>query len=147
MALQALGAAVRYQTTFSDRAREIAILVVAAYRESDFEWYAHEAVGRHAGLTDAELDALRDHDYDGLVAHDERAVARATHRLLETGDLDDDAFAEAVDALGLPPGVRAADPRRLLRHARPAAAGPAGGGPSPVSARSLDTRTVASSEL
>src|SRR3954451_15798780 len=35
--LQALGAALRYQTSLSDRAREIAILVVAVHWESEFE--------------------------------------------------------------------------------------------------------------
>jgi 4-carboxymuconolactone decarboxylase len=53
-ALQALGASVRYDTGLDDRCREIAILVVAAHWRSDFEWYAHEAVGRAAGLDDAE---------------------------------------------------------------------------------------------
>src|SRR4249919_4275558 len=42
-ALQALGASVRYDTGLDDQSREIAILVVAAYWRSDFEWYAHEA--------------------------------------------------------------------------------------------------------
>ena len=51
--------AVRYETTLPDRAREIAILVVAAHWDSAFEWYAHEAVGRHVGLTDDELDGAR----------------------------------------------------------------------------------------
>src|SRR5262245_36540217 len=38
-ALQALGAAVRYETSLSDRARELAILVVAVEHDSAFEWY------------------------------------------------------------------------------------------------------------
>ena len=38
--------------------REIAILEGAALRRADFEWYAHARVGRNAGLTDEELDAL-----------------------------------------------------------------------------------------
>jgi 4-carboxymuconolactone decarboxylase len=59
-ALQALGAAVRYETALDARSREIAILVVAAHWHSDFEQYAHEAVGRAAGLTDAHLAAIRD---------------------------------------------------------------------------------------
>jgi 4-carboxymuconolactone decarboxylase len=53
-ALQALGAAVRYETALDDRSREIAILVVAAHWHSDFERYAHEAVAREAA---AELGA------------------------------------------------------------------------------------------
>ena len=100
--LQALGSAVRYRTALSDRAREIAILVVAAHWDSAFEWYAHEAVGRHAGLTDAELADLRERRYDALEAADERVVATTAHLLAAAGDLDDDAYEQAVAALGRP---------------------------------------------
>jgi len=62
-ALQALGSSVRYDTGLDDRCREIAILVVAAHWRSDFEWHAHEAVGRSVGLGDAELAAVRDGRY------------------------------------------------------------------------------------
>ena len=84
-ALQALGASVRYDTGLDDRCREIAILVVAAHWRSDFEWYAHEAVGRSAGLDDADLAAVRDGRHAALVAR---------------GDLDDAGYAEAVGHLG-----------------------------------------------
>ena len=98
--LQAVGSAVRYETSLSDRAREIAILVVSLHWASDFEWYAHEAVGRHVGLTDDELIALRERRYDDLPA-DERVVARTTALLVADSDLDDAAYDEAVHALGL----------------------------------------------
>jgi len=58
-ALQALGAAVRYGTSLSDRAREMAILAVAAHEDCAFEWHAHEAVGRLTGLTAVDLAAIR----------------------------------------------------------------------------------------
>ena len=98
--LQAVGSAVRYETSLSDRAREIAILVVSLHWESEFEWYAHEAVGRHVGLTDDELTALRDGRYDTL-SPDERVVARTTALLVAESDLDDASYNEAVHALGL----------------------------------------------
>jgi len=97
--LQALGAAVRYRTRLSDRAREIAILVVSVHWDSAFERYAHEAVGRHVGLTDAELADLTAERYDGLPAN-EALVAETTRRLAADGDLDDLAYAEAVAGLG-----------------------------------------------
>ncbi len=100
-ALQAVGSAIRYQTTLSDREREVAILVVAAVRDSAFERHAHEAVGRHVGLTDPELEAVRESRYDGLPQED-ALVARLAHELLVAGDLDDEAYAEAVEQLGLP---------------------------------------------
>lgn len=99
--LQELGSAVRYATSLEDRAREIAILVVSVQADSDFEWYAHEAVGRHVGLTDAELTGIRAADWD-VFEGDERVVAMTTHLLAAVGDLDDAAYSRAVDTLGLP---------------------------------------------
>lgn len=101
LALQQVGSAIRYATSLSDRAREIAILVVAARRESDFEWFAHEAVGRHVGLTDDDLAAIRTQTYEAFTEAVERVVAGATHQLLDTGDLDDDAYAAALEVLGV----------------------------------------------
>jgi alkylhydroperoxidase family enzyme len=101
-ALQEVGSAVRYGTSLSDRARELAILAVAVAWDSGFEWYAHEAVGRHVGLTDAELDGVRSGDWSVLADPDERLVARTAHTLATAADLDDDAYRTAADALGLP---------------------------------------------
>jgi 4-carboxymuconolactone decarboxylase len=101
LALQAVGSAVRYETSLSNRAREVAILVVAAVRDSAFEQHAHEAVGRHVGLADDALEAVRAGRYDELPG-DVRLVARLAHELLDTGDLDDTSYAEAVEALGRP---------------------------------------------
>jgi 4-carboxymuconolactone decarboxylase len=98
-ALQALGASVRYDTGLDDRCREIAILVVAAHWRSDFEWYAHEAVGRAAGLGDGELAALRDGRHAELAGR-ESVVARTAASLVVRGDLDDDEYGEAVDGIG-----------------------------------------------
>jgi 4-carboxymuconolactone decarboxylase len=120
-ALQALGASVRYDTGLDDRCREIAILVVAAHWRSDFEQYAHEAVARSVGLTDADLAAIRDGRYtdpdaarDGghtdpgatrdahlavLTGH-EAVVARTVAALAARGDLDDAEYRQAVEAIG-----------------------------------------------
>jgi 4-carboxymuconolactone decarboxylase len=98
-ALQALGSAVRYETGLDDRCREIAILVVAAHWRSAFEWYAHEAVARAAGLTDADLTAITDGDYGTLIDR-EAVVARTTAALAARGDLDAAEYDEAIGQLG-----------------------------------------------
>jgi 4-carboxymuconolactone decarboxylase len=98
-ALQALGAAVRYETALDDRSREIAILVVAAHWRSGFERYAHEAVGRAAGLTDTELAAIRNGRHEMLTGR-EAVVARTAAALASRGDLDDTEYREAEDHLG-----------------------------------------------
>ena len=101
-ALQELGAALRFRTGLSDRAREVAILVVAAVQESDFEWYAHEAIGRHVGLTTDELDRLRAGRFDVLADPHERLVAETTHALAVAGDLDDEQYGRVETELGRP---------------------------------------------
>jgi 4-carboxymuconolactone decarboxylase len=96
--LQSVGAAIRYRGTLTDRGREIAILLVAAGWDSEFEREAHEAVGSAAGLTPPELSALRDGDITTFTGV-EAVVAVTTIRLLD-GDLSDEAWDEASAALG-----------------------------------------------
>ena len=98
-ALQALGSSVRYETALDDRCREIAILAVAAHWRSAFEWYAHEAVARSAGLGDAELAAVRDGEHDALAGR-EAVVAGTVAALLARGDLDDAEYRQAVARVG-----------------------------------------------
>jgi len=97
-ALQEVGAAIRYRGALSDRSREIAILLVAARWDSAFEREAHEAVGAAAGLTDAELAALRDGEFAAF-SGEEALVAAVTAQLLD-GDLDDRAWEAASATLG-----------------------------------------------
>ncbi|MEU6355768.1 carboxymuconolactone decarboxylase family protein [Streptomyces sp. NPDC047072] len=99
-AVQALGAAVRYGTVLTDRARELAILAVAAHWNSAFERESHEAVGRAAGLTEPELKALREGTAPPLDDLAERAVLQTAFSLLRRGTLGDDEYADAVSAVG-----------------------------------------------
>lgn len=97
-AVQNVGSAIRFSGTLPARAREIAILIVAAHWDSAFEREAHEGVGRAAGLDDTELAALRRLDttvFDG----DERLVADVALDLAR-GDLSDGLWAQASSALG-----------------------------------------------
>jgi 4-carboxymuconolactone decarboxylase len=97
-ALQNLGAAIRYRGELTPRAREIAILLVAAHWDSEFEREAHEAVGAASGLRPHELAALRDGDATAF-AGDEGVVAAATVQLL-AGDLDNELWRVASEAIG-----------------------------------------------
>lgn len=100
LALQELGSAVRYRTELSDRCREIAILQVGVAEESDFEWYAHEAVGRSVGITDEELVALseqRFHSTDEV----EEAVVRFTQHLLAGTAIAQDDYERFEQRLGV----------------------------------------------
>jgi 4-carboxymuconolactone decarboxylase len=98
-AQQEVGAAIRYRTKFSDRARELAILLVAAHRGSSFERESHEAIGRAIGIGDDELTAIRALDVSGF-DDDEQTVGRVVVALLD-GDLSDEMWDAASAALGV----------------------------------------------
>lgn len=87
-ALQALGAAVRYETAMSARVREMAILVVAAHWDSAFERMAHEAVGAAAGLSEIEMAAIREGGVPELGDPVERASIDFVHAITR-GDASD----------------------------------------------------------
>ena len=101
LTVQRLGADIRYRSTLEAREREIAILALARIRDSDFEWYAHERVGRVVGLTQAELDAL-DVGGEGPASFSdrERAVLVCTRALVRDRDLDDATYGDSVRLLG-----------------------------------------------
>ncbi|MGR6923398.1 carboxymuconolactone decarboxylase family protein [[Actinomadura] parvosata] len=91
--LQELGAAVRYRSTLTDRARELAILVVAGHHDSAFERAAHEPIARELGFSEEQLQALRDGAPLTLGDPAESAVLRVARALVAKGDLDDEEFA------------------------------------------------------
>lgn len=100
-AVQSVGAAIRFGCGLSSLVREVAILAVAGHRRSPFEWWAHEPIGRRAGLTDAQITALQSGeapDFDDETAAAAYAFSRA---LIAGGRPDDAAFEAARDALGL----------------------------------------------
>ncbi|WP_417563918.1 carboxymuconolactone decarboxylase family protein [Microbacterium sp.] len=97
-ALQQVGAAIRYRTGLPDRARELAILLVAAHWGSAFERESHVAIARSLGVNDVELAALEERDVTAFTGV-ENLVARTVLALLG-GDLDDELWAEASRELG-----------------------------------------------
>ena len=100
-ALQGLGVAIRFHTQLADRIREMAILVVAQTWDSAYERDSHELIGRDAGLTEDELEALRT-GVDPAFTDKEEQVAYAVVRALTSpsADLDDDQYDTAVAVLG-----------------------------------------------
>src|SRR4051812_2724412 len=98
--VQDLGAVLRFRGSLSDRARELVILVVAAHWQSDFEWWAHERIGRSVGLTDAEIDALRTGAPLTIDDAVDQAAFDAARALVRNADLDDAEYAAVQAALG-----------------------------------------------
>lgn len=82
-------------TTLSQRVRQAVILTVGAVFQCDYERYAHSAVAREAGLSDADVAALtRGAPPEGLT-HEEEVARRFTTVLVAEHRVDDALFEEA----------------------------------------------------
>ena len=99
-ALQELGAAIRFRTRLTPRIREMAILVVAQAWDSAYERLSHEPIGRDAGLTEAEIEALRAGADPGFTDEQERVAHAVVRALTGPADLDDDQYTTATATLG-----------------------------------------------
>ena len=101
--LEELGSALRYATGLSPRMREIAILAVASATGSTFEAYAHDRVGRAAGLTEDELAALADGSFTSTDPHEHAAHALCRRLVADAGPgarLDDETYGAYAATLG-----------------------------------------------
>jgi 4-carboxymuconolactone decarboxylase len=103
-ALQELGAAIRFRTELAPRIREMAILVVAQAWDSAYERASHEPIGRDAGLTGEEIEALRDGADPGFADKPEQVAYSVVRALAgpdrDAADLDDEEYDTAVAVLG-----------------------------------------------
>jgi 4-carboxymuconolactone decarboxylase len=100
-ALQGLGVAIRFRTQLAPRVREMAILVVAQAWDSAYERESHEPIGRDAGLTEAEIEALRAGTDPGFAEKKEQVSYSVVRALTGPGaDLDDEEYDTAVNVLG-----------------------------------------------
>ncbi|GGI07576.1 carboxymuconolactone decarboxylase family protein [Egicoccus halophilus] len=99
-ALSSVGEAIRYGTSLPARLRELAILTVAGHRDSAFERYAHERVGRSVGITEEEMRALRNLDDLDLDDPAEAAAYAFCKQALRKRGVDDAIFAAAAEQLG-----------------------------------------------
>jgi 4-carboxymuconolactone decarboxylase len=99
-AMEALGAALRYESSLAGDVRELATLAIAAHWKSDFEWFAHQAIACHMGISDDAISAIGEGRMpDG--AGESQAVGVDTVRsLVEHGDLDDESYNRALGVLG-----------------------------------------------
>jgi 4-carboxymuconolactone decarboxylase len=102
LALERFGYAIRYELTLSRRAQEMAILMVAQHRRSEFERFAHAQAALKAGLTEDDLAALAAGDVPVLANDEERVVYRATRRILDSGSLTAAEYDEYAGELPVP---------------------------------------------
>jgi 4-carboxymuconolactone decarboxylase len=78
----------------------MAILVVAQAWDSAYERASHEPIGREAGLTEPEIEALRSGADPGFADDQERVAYQVVRSLVGPADLDDQQYDVAVHTLG-----------------------------------------------
>ncbi|GLE51573.1 carboxymuconolactone decarboxylase family protein [Mycobacterium montefiorense] len=87
--------------TFSARMREVIVLRVANLQGSAYELAQHLLLGRAAGLTEQQLDALATGELDGAgFRHTERTAVEVVTELCTTHHLRDESFATAQAVFG-----------------------------------------------
>ena len=91
-----------YSPTFSRRMREVIILRVAHLQDSPYELGQHVVLAREAGLTEQQINAIRDAgDLDAAgFSPTERAALDVVTELCATHQLSDDSFAAAQGIFG-----------------------------------------------
>jgi alkylhydroperoxidase family enzyme len=99
-AVQQVGAALRFRSGLSARAREFAILTVAARLGSAFEWWAHERAALDAGISVSQLQQILDGGQPDDLTEVERTVVAVTERLVVSRGLTDEEYASAERVLG-----------------------------------------------
>jgi len=100
--LREFGTSIRYHLHFSERAQEIAILMVAHHHDSPFERFAHQQAGLKKGLTQDDIDALLAGQPPTLASEEEQAVYEATRRILDNGTLSAPEYEKYAAVLSVP---------------------------------------------
>ena len=100
LAVQAVGATIRFHGSLSATARELAILLVARHRRARFEWFAHVPIARRVGLSDAVVEAVRRGDVPTPVDEDLAVTHDVVVELLRTGRLAEPTFDRATAMFG-----------------------------------------------
>jgi 4-carboxymuconolactone decarboxylase len=98
--VQDLGRFVRFESSLSGPARELAILVTARHWHAQYEWYAHARLARAEGVDQTVIDAVRDDDHSPLDDGELQLVRTFATTLLSTGRVSDETHERAVAMLG-----------------------------------------------
>ena len=97
---QRLGEYARYNTCLPPRLSELAILVVARYWGSEFEWYAHKKIALAAGVPPEAVETIRVGGTPSLDEPDQAIVYEFCRTLLEQHRVDDALYSRTLAVLG-----------------------------------------------
>ena len=78
-----------FQSTLPDRVRELVTLYVAWTTKSDYEWASHVPMGLQVGLTDADIEAVKQGPASSHWSAFDRDLLRAVDQMRDNYDLDD----------------------------------------------------------
>jgi AhpD family alkylhydroperoxidase len=95
----ALGGAV-LSTALDARRREIAVLRVAHATGASYEWRQHEQLARHAGVTEAEIEATRSQEPVAGLDEECNLICRVADEVSRDVRLSDEALAQIIDRYG-----------------------------------------------
>jgi AhpD family alkylhydroperoxidase len=94
-----LGGAV-LSTALDARRREIAVLRVAHATGAGYEWAQHERLARNAGVTDAEIEAIRTEEPVQSLDEECNLICRVADEVSREVRLSDDALEQIIDRYG-----------------------------------------------
>ncbi len=97
---QKLGEFVRYETTMAPRLSELAILVVAHWWSSEYEWTIHKAEAIKGGVSEVVIAAIASDQPPAFKAVDEQAVYDFAMSLCRSRSVPDHIYQRAVEAIG-----------------------------------------------
>jgi 4-carboxymuconolactone decarboxylase len=99
---QALGQYCRYETSLPPRLTEWAILIIARFWRSEYEWWAHKPIALKAGLSEEMITALREGTAVEYMHADEALVHEFLTVLHETRRIPQELYDRIVHVLGEP---------------------------------------------
>ena len=95
-----LQAAEEENTSLEVRVRQVVILTVGTVWQSPYELYAHSAVARHGGLSDAVVAELVAGNVPDCLTEEEKTAHRLTRALSTSHRVDDDLYRHAEQTFG-----------------------------------------------
>jgi 4-carboxymuconolactone decarboxylase len=99
-AVQRLGEVVRFENSIPPPLRELAILVVAAKWQAQYEWWAHEKIARKEGLDPNVITGLKAGILPDFTHPSESVVYNFARELIDQRRVSDQHYAKAVELLG-----------------------------------------------
>ena len=99
-AAQRVGEAVRFESALPPQLRELAILVVAAKWNAQYEWWAHEKIARREGLDKGVIESVKAETLPNFSNSTESVVYNFARELLDEHRVSDHLYDKAVELLG-----------------------------------------------